>query len=213
MNITRAVGVSTFLLLGAPGAVLAQAGKMTDVLDPNLATEQQLAGVPHITEALAKQIIEKRPFLSQSDFNALLSPTLSPAQLAETYRKVFVQINLNTASREEILMIPGTGPRMLREFLEYRPYRALAQFHREIGKYVKEDELARLAQYVFVPIELNTASDEDILTIPGMGPRMLREFKEYRPYRQIEQFRREIGKYVKAGEVARLERYVTIATP
>ena len=39
---------------------------------------------------------------------------------------------------------------------------------------------------------------------------MLREFKEYRPYSRIEQFRREIGKYVDDDEVARLERYVEI---
>jgi hypothetical protein len=39
---------------------------------------------------------------------------------------------------------------------------------------------------------------------------MLHEFKEYRPYTSIEQFRREIGKYVDEGEVARLEGYVTI---
>ena len=52
--------------------------------------------------------------------------------------------------------------------------------------------------------------DDDILSIPGVGRRMLHEFKEYRPYRGIEQFRREIGKYVDDREVARLERYVTI---
>ena len=71
-------------------------------------------------------------------------------------------------------------------------------------------EVARMEQYVFVPINLNTASDEDILSIPGVGQRMLREFKEYRPYQNIEKFRREIGKYVNAKEVARLERYVTL---
>jgi DNA uptake protein ComE-like DNA-binding protein len=73
-----------------------------------------------------------------------------------------------------------------------------------------EKDVARLEQYVFVPINLNTASDEDILSIPGVGKRMLHEFKEYRPYKSIEQFRREIGKYVDKQEVARLERYVTI---
>jgi predicted DNA-binding helix-hairpin-helix protein len=99
---------------------------------------------------------------------------------------------------------------MVREFLEYRPYKALAQFHREIDKYVDDTELARLEQYVFVPIDLNAAADADILTIPGVGQRMLREFKEYRPYKAMEQFRREIGKYVDKKEVARLERYVTI---
>jgi DNA uptake protein ComE-like DNA-binding protein len=59
-------------------------------------------------------------------------------------------------------------------------------------------------------INLNTATDAELMTIPGMGPRMLREFKEYRPYTSIEQFRREIGKYVDKAEVARFEQYVTI---
>ena len=53
----------------------------------------------------------------------------------------------------------------------------LAQFHKEIGKYVDDKELARLEQYVFVPINLNTGSDEDILSIPGAGKRMVRELE------------------------------------
>jgi len=61
-----------------------------------------------------------------------------------------------------------------------------------------------------VPININTATDAEILRIPGVGPRMLREFKEYRPYTSIAQFRREIGKYVDKAEVARLEKYIVI---
>ena len=60
------------------------------------------------------------------------------------------------------------------------------------------------------PIDLNTASAQEIELIPGVGPRMRHEFEEYRPYQSIEKFRREIGKYVNKQEVARLERYVTI---
>ena len=56
----------------------------------------------------------------------------------------------------------------------------------------------RLKQYVFIPVNLNTATDEDILSIPGAGPRMVREFKEYRPWKTKEQFEKEIGKYVGA---------------
>lgn len=63
---------------------------------------------------------------------------------------------------------------------------------------------------VVFPININTATDAEILAIPGMGPRMLREFKEYRPYTSIAQFRREIGKYVDKTEVARLEKYIVI---
>jgi hypothetical protein len=39
---------------------------------------------------------------------------------------------------------------------------------------------------------------------------MAHEFDEYRPYTDMEQFRREIGKYVDEDEVARLEQYVVL---
>jgi DNA uptake protein ComE-like DNA-binding protein len=201
---------SMILMFGLWGVTRAQVGRSEGLINPDLASEKELLAMPHLSATIVKSIIERRPFLKMTDLNALLAQSLSKEQLAELYGKMFVQINLNTATDEEILMIPGTGKRMLREFLEYRPYRALAQFHKEIGKYVNDKELARLEQYVFVPISLNTGSDEDILNIPGTGKRMLREFKEYRPYTNIEQFRKEIGKYVDKKEVARLERYVTL---
>jgi radical SAM superfamily enzyme with C-terminal helix-hairpin-helix motif len=99
---------------------------------------------------------------------------------------------------------------MAHEFEEYRPWKTWSQFEKEIGKYVDAKEVARFAQYGFIPINLNTASDADILTIPNLGQRMLHEFKEYRPYKTMEQFNKEIGKYVDAKEVRRLARYVTI---
>jgi DNA uptake protein ComE-like DNA-binding protein len=205
---TCAVAGVIAAVLGAPLA--AQVGKPVTIIDPNVAGAKELASLPHMNEELAKGIIAKRPFLGMTDLHSFLSKSLKKEQLAELYGRMFIHINLNTAPRDEILLIPGVGSRMLHEFEEYRPYPALAKFHREIDKYVDDKELARLEQYVFVPIDLNTASDEDFLTIPGLGKRMLHEFKEYRPYKNIEQFRREIGKYVDKAEVARLERYVTI---
>jgi DNA uptake protein ComE-like DNA-binding protein len=212
MKQTRSLMIvaSIVLMFGLWGVTRAQVGRSEGLVNPDLASEKELLAMPHLNATIVRSIIERRPFLKMTDLNSLLAQSLSKEQLAEVYGKMFVQINLNTATDEEILMIPGTGKRMLREFLEYRPYKALAQFHKEIGKYVNDKELARLEQYVFVPISLNTGSDEDILSIPGTGKRMLREFKEYRPYTNIEQFRKEIGKYVDKKEVARLERYVTL---
>ena len=210
MNRSRFVVVIVVCILSLSAAVQAQVGISQGILDPNIAAEKELLALPHMNAALVKGIMDQRPFLSILDLNAFLSKTLKKAQLTELYRKMFIHVNLNTASKEEILLIPGVGSRMLHEFEEYRPYKALAQFHKEIDKYVDDKELARLEQYVFVPVNLNTASDEDILSIPGTGKRMLHEFKEYRPYKNIEQFRREIGKYVSKQEVARFERYVTV---
>jgi DNA uptake protein ComE-like DNA-binding protein len=198
------------LLVGMPVSSPGQAGRRSDVLDANTASEKQLLSVSSLTPVLVKSILERRPFLNMTDLDTLLAASVTPQQRTEVYRRLFLQINLNTASDAEILLIPAMGARMLGEFKEYRPYKALAQFRREIGKYVDDKELARLEQYVFVPISLNNASDADILSIPGVGQRMLNEFKEYRPYKAMQQFRREIGKYVDDKEVARLERYVTL---
>ena len=210
LKIQTAIFVSLLLFTNLTGNLSAQVGASQGVLDVNLATEKQLLGLPHLNATIVKGILERRPFLNMKDVNAFLSQSLNAKQQTELYGKLFLHLNLNTASKEEILMIPGMGERMLHEFFEYRPYRNLAQFRKEIGKYVDENQVRRLEQYVFVPIQLNTATDEEILSIPGMGPKMLHEFKEYRPYKSIEQFRREIGKYVNAKEVARLERYVRL---
>jgi len=199
------------LITCAAAPVDAQVGKSVTIVDPNVAAEAELARLPHLNAAMAKALAGRRPFLTMTALDTFLQgQKLTRPQLTELYGRLFLHINLNTAASEEIQLIPGVGARMLREFLEYRPYKALAVFHREIDKYVDDAELARLEQYVFVPIDLNTASDADILTIPGLGNRMLREFKEYRPYKAMEQFRREMGKYVSKEEVARLERYVAI---
>jgi len=210
MIFIKRVLVFTIVALAVHGAVLrAQVGK--GLIDPNVASEQQLAGLPNMTPAIAKALVEKRPFMSITDLNTfLLAQKLTKEQAAEFYRKAFVHINLNTATRDDILLIPGIAQKMAHEFDEYRPWKTWAQFDKEIGKYVGKEETDRLKQYVFIPVNLNTATDEDIISIPGAGQKMVHEFKEYRPWKTMEQFNKEIGKYVDAKEVKRLARYVAI---
>jgi DNA uptake protein ComE-like DNA-binding protein len=199
-----AILIATFV---APAR--SQVGK--GLLDPNVASEQELSALPHLTPAIVKGILAGRPFANIVAFNTFLKGQgLTDQQTAELYTKAFVHVNLNTGTPDEILLIPRAGKRMVREFGEYRPWKSWAHFDKEIGKYVDQTEVNRLKQYVFIPINLNTATDEDFLTIPGVGARMLREFKEYRPWKSQAQFEKEIGKYVDAKEVGRLWRYMTI---
>jgi DNA uptake protein ComE-like DNA-binding protein len=199
------------VLVGVLCAVDAGAQVGKGLVDPNIAPEKELLALPHMTPAIVKDLVAKRPFVSVTDLNAfLLGHKLTPAQVVEFYGKAFVHVNLNTGTREEILLIPGAGNRMAREFDEYRPWRNWVHFDKEIGKYVGQQETDRLKQYVFIPLNLNSASDQDLLTIPGLGKRMLGEFKEYRPWKTKAQFDKEIGKYVDAKETARLWRYVVI---
>jgi DNA uptake protein ComE-like DNA-binding protein len=202
---------ASLLAMGLLSAMTqAQIGNNDTVINPNVATEDQLAATVHLDDALVDATVDQRPFADMLELDVLLGQSLSESQRTELYAELFIPINLNSASDSEILLIPGMSNRMAHEFEEYRPYTSLVQFRQEIGKYVNEDEVARLEQYVFVPLDLNVASREDFANVPGVGNRMVREFLEYRPYENMEQFRREIGKYVDDDEVARLERYMTI---
>jgi DNA uptake protein ComE-like DNA-binding protein len=197
-------------ILSVAAPLPAQVGRHQGMIEPNIADEKELTKLADLNPTLVKVIVERRPFANMMDLHKFLSQSLDGKQLSELYTKMFIQMNLNTATREEIMLIPGMGNRMVREFLEYRPYTAIAQFRKEIGKYVDDKEVARLEQYVFVPINLNTASDEILLSIPGATPQFLRALKDPRPYKDMEQFRREIAKSVSPKEAARLERYLVI---
>jgi len=138
-------------LLAAQGSLaLAQAGK--GLIDPNTATESDLQSLPAMTPAIVKGMIERRPFKSMIELNKfLLDQKVTPEQAREFYRKAFLPINLNTGTRDEFMLIPGVGSRMSAEFMEYRPWKNLTQFDKEIGKYVGQPETDRFKQYVFIP--------------------------------------------------------------
>ncbi len=190
-----------------------EAASSAVVVNPNLAGADEFGALPGMRKELVDAIMAQRPFLGMEALHPVVSQHLGQEEVEKLYVQMFIPINLNTASEEEILLVPGVGKKMAHEFEEYRPYTAIAQWHREMGKYVDDTEVARMEKYVFVPIDLNTATEDEILAIPGVGKRMAHEFEEYRPYSNMEQFRREIGKYVDDGEVARLERYVEIRRP
>ena len=209
LSTAAAAGVLCMGLLGAN--VHGQVGKSLGVVDANTAPETELLKMPHMTPAAVKGLIAKRNYASISELNAyLLGAGLTQEQAMEFYAHAFIHVNLNTATREEILLIPGAGRRMTIEFPEYRPWKSFAQFDKEISKYIGMEATEKLKQYVYIPVNLNTATDEDILSIPGAGARMVREFKEYRFWKSKEQFDKEISKYVGQKETDRLWRYVVI---
>ena len=117
-------------------------------LNPNTATAAQLNAVQGMTPALSAAIIAGRPYASAVEFNAKLRETQSEEQAKAILVNVFVPVNLNTGTREQIALIPGMTNRMIREFLEYRPYANIEVFNREIGKYVSPEEVARFRSYV-----------------------------------------------------------------
>ena len=125
----------------------APAATTSAIVDANTATEAQLAGVAGVTPEIAAAIVAGRPYSDATAFAAALEKATSKDAATELMTRVFVPVNLNTASEDAIKLIPGMTPKMVHEFLEYRPYADMAEFDREIGKYVDEAEVARLRSY------------------------------------------------------------------
>lgn len=133
-------------LLTLMAGLLAATGAFADLLNANTASEAELAEASDA--ATAASIVAARPFDTVGDLDALLAAKHDEDAREALYGKVFVPLKLNSASDENIRLIPGVGRRMAHEFEEYRPYTSMEQFRREIGKYVDEDEVARLEMYV-----------------------------------------------------------------
>src|SRR5262245_15238081 len=116
---TVAAVLSSLVVVAAAVTASAQVGK--GIADLNSMPEAALAALPNMPPAGAKAFVAARPFAPIVDANKfLLSQNLTAAQLTDLYGKAFVHVNLNTATRDEILLIPGAGNRMAREFPEYR---------------------------------------------------------------------------------------------
>lgn len=119
-------------------------------------------------------------------------------------------IDPESASREELMSVQGMDSTTAEAIIAARPIEDMTEVDAILAGSMDEAQREQVYATLWKPIDLNTASDEEILLIPRIGDRMLHEFKEYRPYTQIEQFRREMGKYVDDAEVARMERYVEV---
>ncbi|MEN0064284.1 MAG: helix-hairpin-helix domain-containing protein [Myxococcota bacterium] len=59
-------------------------------------------------------------------------------------------------------------------------------------------------------VNLNEATEDELKAIPGITAKLVHEFEEYRPYVSIQQFRKEIGKYIDAEAVTAFEAFVYV---
>jgi DNA uptake protein ComE-like DNA-binding protein len=135
---------------GATTAAISDTSAAGAMVNPDAATPQQLAAAG-LDSATAAAVVAGRPYADMTAVDRVLAGrNMTAEQRRVVYARVWKPIDLNNATDQEILLIPGIGNRMLHEFKEYRPYTSIEQFRREIGKYVDEAEVARLEKYVSI---------------------------------------------------------------
>lgn len=119
------------------------------------------------------------------------------------------KLNLNTVTEAELLStIPGFGNRMVREFMEYRPYVSIQQFRQEIGKYVDEAQVSEYEQYVYVPINVNEADAATVMQISGVDATVADALLAARPYADNAAFLAKLAEVAPGVDQAGAESYL-----
>jgi DNA uptake protein ComE-like DNA-binding protein len=119
------------------------------------------------------------------------------------------KVNLNTASGDDFMStVPGLGNRMVREFMEYRPYVSIQQFRKEIGKYVDNAQVAEYEKYVYVPIAINDSDAATLQQIPGLTADEASSLMSARPFASSDAFLTKLSEYVSVDELEIAKTYL-----
>ena len=134
----------------APAEEESSAFPTADLIDPNTASEEDLAEVAGMTESAAAAIIAGRPFATPTEMDAAIGDALDDDGRKAVYAHVFIKVGLNSGAEDDYKLIPSSlrPGHLAHEFEEYRPYDSMEQFSREMSKYVSADEVVYLERFV-----------------------------------------------------------------
>jgi len=132
------------------------------------------------------------------------SATAQPAATAAT-----AKLNLNAVTEDQLLStIPNFSTRMVREFMEYRPYISIQQFRKEIGKYVSAEQVAAYEQYVYVPVDVDQADAATLQQLPGVDATIADQLIASRPYGSNQAFMAKLAGAVSAADAQQAAVYL-----
>jgi DNA uptake protein ComE-like DNA-binding protein len=155
------------------------------------------------TAAPAAVATDTAPPVATADSAAIEATPTAASSTGGTTTAQCTLLNLNTLTEDQLMAaIPGFPTRMVREFLEYRPYVSILQFRKEIGKYVGADQTAQWEKYVYVPIDPNQADADTLMQIPGVDAAIAAALIAGRPYASNDAFLQALSAQVSAEQLA-----------
>lgn len=152
------------------------------------------------------------------------TPQLAPA-LGITAAVAADQVDLNSATAEELEALPGIGPVKAKAIIEGRPYKSLKDFESRgilpastadklkgqvtVAKPAKAAATEAAAAAPAEKIDLNTATVDELQALPGIGPAKAKAIAEGRPYKSLKDF--ESRNIVAASTVEKFKDQVVVA--
>ncbi len=98
--------------------------KVSDPIDVNSATAEELMELPGIGDATAKKIIDGRPYKTLDDLSTagVNAATIAKIKPLTTVKPLPTPVDVNTATAERLETLPGVGPALSKAIIEARPY-------------------------------------------------------------------------------------------
>jgi competence protein ComEA len=198
-------------------------------LDLNTATAEEIARLPGLDQETVKRILAARPFRTLDEIKyAGVSDALYKKLTPLVEAKFPVQpravpsnapkLNLNTATEEELVAVKGIGEATAKKIIAARPLKSVNDL-KELG--VSEADVEKLAAFVEVKpagrigmreehtgkVDLNTATEAELIEVKGIGPVTAKKIIAARPLKSVNDLK-ELG--LSDTEVEKLADLVTV---
>jgi competence protein ComEA len=233
VNDLKAVGVSESTIKKIKPLVKVSKPESSDSdvkVDLNSATAEELEQLPGVGSATAKKIIAGRPYQSVSDLKGAgisestikkIEPLVEvkPAGKGSS-GEVAEKVDLNTASAQELEQLPGVGSATAKKIIAGRPYNSVDDL-KSAG--VSASEIAKITPLVTAgaesatpaahkenpaeAVDLNSASVEELETLPGVGPATAKKIVAGRPYNSVDDLK---SAGVSESEIGKISSLVTV---
>lgn len=199
---------ATLVLLTACGetpTAATSSGTTATNAPPTAAFVTTFAAVPTATSGTTATTVvatTSAAIISSATTTASTTTAVSTSGATTAVAASCTKLNLNTLTEAQLMStIPGFSTRMVREFLEYRPYSSIAQYRKEIAKYVSAAQVTEWEKYVFVPVKPNESDKETLKQIPGVDDIIATTLTSGRPYASNQAFLQALNGKISAAQV------------
>lgn len=185
----------------------------------NSATAAQLMGIPGADERTVRALLTQRPYRSITQAQEAVRQGNTASELSTLVAYLFVPVDSQQADAATLQQLPGVTAEIAAGVIAARPYADTAAFLHTLRSEISPELLAAATTFLapdagatasWLKYNLNTASDAQLLAIPGVDEAMARAFAASRPYSSIAQFRTELTAINAAADLASLERYLFV---